>query len=242
MIVFPAIDLRDGKCVRLVQGRKEDMTIYSNDPAGMAIYWADQGAQWLHVVDLDGAFEGRPRNLDKLAAIVKAVDVKVQFGGGMRTLDDVGRALDTGAERVIIGTRAVEDPEFLLFLLNELGPEKVVLGLDAINGMVALEGWEKKSEIGAVEFAQTAARLGATTAIYTDIARDGLLQGPNFVGVERMTEQSGLSIIASGGIAGLDDIRRLKSIGVEGAITGKAIYEGRLQLKEALAAAGEQLC
>lgn len=242
MIVFPAVDLRDGKCVRLVQGRKEDMTVYSNDPVGMAIYWADQGARWLHVVDLDGAFEGRPRNLDKVQAIAQAVDVKIQFGGGMRTLDDVERAMEAGAHRVVIGTRAVEDPEFLLYLLNELGPERIILGLDAIDGMIAVEGWEKKSDIAAVEFAQTAARLGATTAIYTDVARDGLLQGPNFEGIKHMVAESGLSIIASGGIASLDDIKRLHNMGVAGAITGKAIYEGRLELKEALVLAGEQVC
>lgn len=242
MIIFPAVDLRDGKCVRLVQGRKEDMTVYSNDPVGMAIYWADQGASWLHVVDLDGAFEGRPRNLAKVQAIAQAMDINIQFGGGMRTLDDVERALEAGAKRIIIGTRAIEDPEFLLFLLNELGPERIILGLDAIDGMLAIEGWEKKSDIGAVEFAQTAARLGATTAIYTDVARDGLLQGPNFDGIQRMVEESGLKIIASGGIASLDDIKRLNSIGVVGAITGKAIYEGRLDLKQALAVAGEQQC
>jgi len=242
MIVFPAVDLRDGKCVRLVQGRKEDMTVYSNDPMAMAIYWADQGARWLHVVDLDGAFEGRPRNLDKVQAIAQAVDVKIQFGGGMRTLDDIERALQAGVQRVIIGTRAVEDPEFLLYLLNELGPERIILGLDAIDGMVAVEGWEKKSDILAVDFAQTAARLGATTAIYTDVARDGLLQGPNFEGIQCMVQESGLAIIASGGIASLDDIKRLQGMGVAGAITGKAIYEGRLELKAALAIAGGQLC
>ncbi|MGE5381025.1 MAG: HisA/HisF-related TIM barrel protein, partial [Methylocystaceae bacterium] len=186
MIIYPAVDLREGKCVRLVQGRKEDMTVYSNDPVGMAIYWADQGACWLHVVDLDGAFEGHPRNLDTVQAIAQAVDIKIQFGGGMRNLEDVYRALDAGAKRVIIGTRAVEDPDFMLFLLNELGSDKIILGLDAIDGMVAVEGWEKKSSIGVVDFAQTAARMGAATAVYTDVARDGLLRGPNYEGIKRM--------------------------------------------------------
>jgi phosphoribosylformimino-5-aminoimidazole carboxamide ribotide isomerase len=238
MIIFPAIDLRGGNCVRLVQGRKEEMTVYSSDPARMARFFADQGASWLHVVDLDGAFEGLPKNIECLKAITREVDIPVQFGGGLRTLDAVESALEAGASRVVIGTRALEDPDFMLFLLNELGPAKVALGIDARDGMVATSGWQETSKTDAVSLSQTMARMGAEVAVYTDISRDGLLQGPNFEETEKMVRESGMRIVAAGGVTTLEDIRRLAALGVEGAIIGKALYEGKIDLAEVLAAVG----
>lgn len=240
MIIFPAIDLKEGQCVRLVQGRKEDKTVYSNSPAEVARSFEEQGAGYLHVVDLDGAFEGGPRNLQAIAAIAAAIKIPFQVGGGLRTRTDVERLLNLGAERVIIGTRAVRNPVFMEELLNEYGPEKIVLGIDARDGMVALEGWVEKSNLDAFEFGKTMGQVGVGTAIYTDISRDGLLQGPNLAAIEKMVRYSQLKVIASGGVSTAENIRALKELeplGVTGAIVGKAIYEGKISLVQALQAA-----
>ncbi len=240
MLIFPAIDLKEGQCVRLVQGRREDKTVYSNSPGEMARSWEQQGAQYLHVVDLDGAFEGEPRNLQAIAEIAAAIKIPFQVGGGLRTRADVARLLELGASRVIIGTRAVHNPLFMQELLEEYGPERILLGIDAHDGMVAMEGWLEKSTLDAFKFGQTMGHLGVKTAVYTDIARDGLLQGPNLPAIEQMVRSSGLNIIASGGVSTVENITALKELeplGLVGAIVGKALYEGKISLADALAAA-----
>jgi phosphoribosylformimino-5-aminoimidazole carboxamide ribotide isomerase len=240
MIIFPAIDLKDGQCVRLVQGKKENKTVYSDTPGRVAASFEAQGAGYIHVVDLDGAFEGEPRNLEAIADIAAAVHIPFQVGGGLRNRSAVARVLDLGAQRVIIGTRAVQSTGFVQELLAEYGPEKIVVGIDAREGMVAIEGWVEKSSRAALEFGRQMRQLGVTTAIFTDVSRDGLLQGPNLESIAEMARVSGLLIIASGGVASLENIRALKSmedLGVCGAIIGKALYDGKLSLADALAAA-----
>lgn len=240
MIIFPAIDLKDGQCVRLVQGKAENKTVYSSDPASMAQSFQDQGAEWLHIVDLDGAFQGRSGNLATIQQIAARITIPFQVGGGLRQQEDVENLLEMGASRVIIGTRAVTSPDFIEALLLRFGPEKIILGLDAREGMVAIEGWVEKSSLQALDFARQMQRLGVQTAIYTDVSRDGLLQGPNLDAIQQMAELSGLKIIASGGVSTVDDIRQLKemeSLGVSGAIIGKALYDGKIALKDALQAA-----
>ncbi len=240
MIIFPAIDLKEGQCVRLVQGRREDKTVYSNSPGEMARSFEQQGAEYLHVVDLDGAFEGEPRNFQAITEIAGAITIPFQVGGGLRTRADVTRMLDLGASRVIIGTRAVHNPLFMQELLQEYGPERILLGIDAHDGMVAMEGWVEKSTLDAFQFGRTMGHLGVKTAIYTDIARDGLLQGPNLPAIEKMVRHSGLNIIASGGVSTPENIialKELEPLGLVGAIVGKALYEGKISLADALAAA-----
>jgi phosphoribosylformimino-5-aminoimidazole carboxamide ribotide isomerase len=240
MIIYPAIDLKDGQCVRLVQGKKEDKTVYSDTPGRQALAFQEQGAQYLHVVDLDGAFEGGPRNLQAIQAIAAAIKIPFQVGGGLRTRADVERLLDIGASRVIIGTRAVQSPGFMEELLGCFGPEKIVVGIDAREGMVAIEGWVEKSSLRALEFGQSMCQLGIETAVFTDVSRDGLLKGPNLASIEEMVRCSGLRIIASGGVSSAENIKALKEmehLGVSGAIIGKALYEGKISLGAALAAA-----
>lgn len=237
MIIYPAIDLKDGQCVRLVQGRAEDKTVYSDNPGAMAGSWQQQGASWLHVVDLDGAFAGRPVNTPAIRAIAAAINIPFQVGGGLRSREDVAEVLKAGARRVIIGTKAVNSPDFVKSLLDEFSPDRIVLGLDARDGMVAIDGWVATSDLSALEFAHTMKGLGITTAVYTDISRDGLLQGPNLQAIENMARQSGLSIIASGGVSSRENIlalRKLEVCGVNGAIMGKALYDGKITLAEAL--------
>lgn len=239
MIIYPAIDLREGHCVRLIQGRKEKQTIYSDRPEQVAAGFERQGAEYLHIVDLDGAFAGSPQNIEAIAAIAKTIRIPFQVGGGLRSPADVQKLLDLGADRVIIGTRAVQNPDFAADLLQQFGPERIVLGLDARDGMVAVEGWLEKSSLTALDFGRQMKELGMRIAIYTDVSRDGLLQGPNFSGTQRLAQQTGLQIIASGGVSSLDDIHRLSALetdGVVGAIIGKALYEGRIELSQAIAA------
>ncbi len=238
MIIYPAIDLKDGQCVRLVQGKAEEKTVYSDTPAGVAASFQQAGASYLHIVDLDGAFSGSPRNAQAIAAIAAAVDIPFQLGGGLREFEDVERTLKMGAQRAIIGTRAVSSPDFIKKLLDKFGPERIVLGLDARNGQVAIEGWVETTTLAAVDFGLQMKKLGIKTAVFTDVARDGLLKGPNLPSIEEMAGTTGLEIIASGGVSTLDNIKELKLIkGVSGAIIGKALYDGKLNLSEALAAA-----
>lgn len=237
MIIYPAIDLKEGQCVRLVQGRAEDKTVYSQNPAQVARGFEEQGATFLHVVDLDGAFEGRPANLAAIRAIAGAISIPFQVGGGLRTRENVLTLLQAGANRVIIGTRAVKSPKFIAELIEEFGPERIVLGVDARDGMVATEGWVETSTLKATELGRRMMEIGVINAVYTDVSRDGLLQGPNLDSIREMTIGTGLKIIASGGVSSLENIRQLRemeALGVSGAIIGKALYEGKIILSEAL--------
>lgn len=243
MIIYPAIDLKNGQCVRLVQGKKEDATVYSSTPGKVAASFQEQGARWLHVVDLDGAFDGKPGNLAAISEIAASINIPFQVGGGLRRKEDVKRTLEMGANRVIIGTRAVTSPDFVADLISAFGPEKIILGLDAKDGMVAIEGWVEKSSYRAIDFGRAMREIGIETAIYTDVSRDGLLQGPNLIAIEEMARHSGLKIIASGGVSTPENIKALKameSIGVVGAIIGKALYEGKISLGEAISAANQR--
>lgn len=237
MLIYPAIDLKDGQCVRLVQGRAESKVVYSDDPGAMARQFVDAGAEFLHVVDLDGAFEGVSRNGAAIARIAASIDIPFQVGGGIRSFDDVREHIEAGASRVIIGTRALKDPDFITDLLDLYGPGRIVLGIDAHDGLVAVEGWVKKTDMNAVEFGQQMRLLGVELAVYTDISRDGALTGPNFEAIKEMGKMTGLKIIASGGVSSLDDVKRLKTLekyGVNGIIIGKAIYDQRVDLAEAI--------
>lgn len=239
MRIYPAIDLKDGQCVRLVQGRADEKTVYSDAPSGVASSFQDQGAEFLHIVDLDGAFTGSPRNAEAIASIARNITIPFQVGGGLRSIEDVQRTMDLGAARVIIGTRAVKSPDFVSRLLEEFGPERIVLGIDARDGLVAVEGWVKTSTLSAIEFGRSMKSLGIIRCVFTDISRDGLLGGPNIESTEKMALSTGLEIIASGGVSSLENIRDLIKIepsGVTGAIIGKALYDGKLTLKEALRA------
>lgn len=241
MIIFPAIDLKDGQCVRLVQGKVENKTVYSSTPAEVARRLQKQGARWLHIVDLDGAFSGKPANLQAIEAIADAVTIPFQVGGGLRTRQDIERLLQTGASRVIIGTRAVDGPDFIKELLDEFGNEKMVLGLDARDGRVAVQGWVETVELTAIELGCQMKELGMRTAVYTDVSRDGLLAGPNLAATREVALHTGLSVIASGGVSTGYHIRALQDMeadGVVGAIIGKALYDGKITLAEALQAAG----
>lgn len=243
--IFPAIDLRRGRCVRLRQGDPEAETVYSDDPVAMARHWVAQGAMWLHVVNLDGAFTGRvtaggalPINLQRLAEIRQAVDVPIQFGGGLRTLEDIALVLDLGATRVVLGTVAVTNPDLVRAALERFGADRIVVGLDARDGRVATHGWLAVSDVRVEDLGRAMAAAGVRRAVYTDIRRDGMLAGVDVEGAARLAEMTGLRIIASGGVAGLEDIRRLLAVahrGVEGVIVGQALYTGRLDLKKALA-------
>lgn len=244
MIIYPAIDLKDGQCVRLVQGRAEEKTVYSHNPASVARSFQEQGAAFLHVVDLDGAFKGQPANLEAIRAIAGAISIPFQVGGGLRTRENVVSLLEAGANRVIIGTRAVKSPEFIAELMAEFGSGRIVLGIDARDGMVATEGWVETSTLKATELGRRMKELGIMNAVYTDVSRDGLLQGPNLDSIREMALETGLKIIASGGVSSLDNIRQLKDmedLGVSGAIIGKALYEGKIILSEALREANLQM-
>lgn len=239
MIIFPAIDLRKGRCVRLIRGDVRDETVYSENPVDMAKHWAGRGAQWLHVVDLDGALEGQPRNQELIFAIVKAVKIPVQVGGGIRDMETLKKLLDKGVRRCILGTSAAQDEKFLRKAVERYG-DRIVVGVDAKDGYVALRGWVEKSKLKAVDFARKMQDLGVQTIIYTDIAKDGMLQGPNLPATEQMAKALKIPVIASGGVSTLKDVERLRKLegkGVAGAIVGKAIYSGALELKATIAAA-----
>jgi phosphoribosylformimino-5-aminoimidazole carboxamide ribotide isomerase len=237
MVLFPAIDLKGGRCVRLEQGKPEREKAYSDDPASIAREWVRQGAQWLHVVDLDGALSTEPQNLASLRAIRAAVDIPIQFGGGNRTIDIVSTVIGIGIDRVVLGTAALQSAEFLKKACQRFA-RKIAVGIDARGGKVAIKGWREATDVDAAEFAQKAAEAGADLIIYTDIARDGMLTGPNLHALKHMAEHSSLPIIASGGISSLDDIRAVAQVAPEritGMIIGKALYEGNFSLEEALA-------
>jgi phosphoribosylformimino-5-aminoimidazole carboxamide ribotide isomerase len=247
--IYPAIDLRRGQVVRLRQGDPAAQTTYGDDPAATARAWAAQGAEWLHVVNLDGAFTAQPLlptageggmgvNLQRLAEIRAAVDLPIQFGGGLRDVADIASALELGATRVVLGTAAVRHPEVVAQAIARFGAARIVVGLDARNGWVATHGWRETSALDVLTVARRMRDLGAPRIVYTDIARDGTLTGVNLDATVALARSSGLEVIASGGVAGLDDIRRLaahRADGVAGVIVGQALYTGAVSLSEAIA-------
>ena len=238
MRIYPAIDIKDGNCVRLLQGRFSDMTVYGSSPADMAQKWESLGGEYIHVVDLDGALEGHGVNAEVIEDICKFVSVPVQTGGGIRTMEDIEAKLACGIERVIIGTKAVADADFVKKAVEKYG-DKIVIGIDAKDGMVAVEGWEKTSDFTAVEFAKKMTALGVRTIVYTDIATDGTLKGPNVEAMREMAAAVDADVIASGGIGSLEHILSLKDTGVEGVIVGRALYTGAVDLAEAVKACRE---
>ena len=236
MLLIPAIDLKEGKCVRLRQGRMEDDTVFSDDPVAVAGRWVEAGARRLHLVDLDGAFAGKPRNAEVIHAIVQAYpNVPVQIGGGIRDEDTIQAYLEAGVEYVIIGTKAVSEPHFVRDVAIEF-PGHIIVGLDAKDGKVAIDGWSKLSRHDVVDLAKKFEALGVSAIIYTDISRDGMMQGVNVEATANLARAIKIPVIASGGITNMDDIRALGEVaheGIMGAITGRAIYEGTLDFAEA---------
>ena len=231
MIVIPAIDLRDGRCVRLLQGDFARETVYGDDPVAMARRWQDAGAAILHVVDLDGARAGRPVQAPIIAAIVAALTIPVQIGGGLRTLDDIAGAFANGVARVVLGTAALENRELLAAALARWGPDRIVLGLDARDGLVAIRAWQETSGVRATDLARDLAPLGLRRVVYTDIGRDGTLHEPNYDALREIAAVAGLAVIASGGVARREHLAALAAIpGVESAIVGRAIYTGDVTL------------
>lgn len=236
-LIIPAIDLKDGKCVRLKQGRMEDDTVFSDDPVAMADRWVKEGARRLHLVDLNGAFDGVPVHKDVVTAIAKAYpDLPIQLGGGVRSLDTIRHYLEAGLSYIIIGTKAVEQPEFVEQACREFAGH-IIVGIDAKDGMVATHGWANVTDVKAVDLAKRFADAGVSSIVYTDIARDGMMQGVNVAQTVNLAKYSGLPVIASGGVTDLQDIENLKPYSeyLAGIITGRAIYEGTLDIAAAQA-------
>jgi phosphoribosylformimino-5-aminoimidazole carboxamide ribotide isomerase len=234
MLLFPAIDIKNGQCVRLRQGSFQDVLVYSDVPLKIAKQWEAAGASFIHIVDLDGALLGHSVNDDVIREIVSEVKIPVQVGGGIRTVKDIENKLNLGVERVIIGTKAVKDPAFIKEVVSTFGSRRIVIGIDAKDGMVAIEGWEKISSYQAVTLALEMKKYGVKTIVYTDISKDGMLQGPNTSHTKELVEATGLNIIASGGVSSLKDLESLEEINVYGAIIGKALYENHIDLKKAI--------
>ncbi len=234
-LIYPAVDLKGGNVVRLQQGRADAETVYSNDPAAVARRWACDGARWLHVVDLDGAFTGEPRNWDNVRAILEAVQIPVQLGGGLRTREQVASALAMGVTRVVVGTKACESPEFVRALVKEFG-NRIAVGVDARDGFVAVKGWVEKTRWTAVEFAQRIGQIGVGTIVFTDVSTDGMLRGPNVTAISEICAAVQCDVLASGGVSQTEDVSRLKVVSFEhpnlvGVIIGKALYDGRVTLR-----------
>jgi len=237
MILFPAIDLKDGQCVRLVQGDMDRATVFSDTPAEQAKVFESQGFDWLHLVDLNGAFEGKPVNGDAVEAILKTVSLPAQLGGGIRSMQQIEAWLDKGIARVILGTAALRDPQ-LVIEACKTWPGKIAVGVDAKDGYVAVEGWAEVSDITALDLAKRFENAGVAALIYTDISRDGAMQGMNVAGTADLANSVGIPVIASGGVTNIDDLHALKAAnapGIIGVISGRAIYDGRLDPAEALA-------
>ncbi len=233
MIIYPAIDIKDGKCVRLVQGKFDSVTTYSDEPFTMALKWASCGAEYLHVVDLDGARTGRPINHELIGKISSSIDIPVQIGGGIRSFETIEDLFNRGVSRVILGTSVVKNPELVEKALRKF-KNKIAIGIDAKGGKVSVDGWEKNSDVDALELAKKVESIGAVTIIYTDISRDGMLKGPNLFAMERMATSVGIDVIASGGVGCLEDVKNLKETGVFGVIIGKALYTGNVDLTQAI--------
>ncbi|GAA0431302.1 1-(5-phosphoribosyl)-5-[(5-phosphoribosylamino) me thylideneamino]imidazole-4-carboxamide isomerase [Lentibacillus halophilus] len=230
MILFPAIDIRNGKCVRLIQGDYEQENVYSDSPADMAKQWEKQQADYLHIVDLDGAKTGTAANTETIRDIVQTVRIPVQIGGGIRSIDMIKAYLSAGADRVILGTAAISDKAFLKEAVAQYG-EKIAVSIDARHGYVAIDGWTETSDIEAADLVQELEAIGVHTIIYTDILKDGMLKGPNFAELDAINRASAIRVIASGGVSSKDDVDRLKSMNLYGAIIGKALYDGTLSFQ-----------
>lgn len=231
MVIYPAIDIKDGKCVMLSQGEFDREKIYYEDPRQVAKMWEKKGAQILHIIDLDGALVGRAKNLSIIEGIIGAIDIPIQLGGGIRDLRALDNLINIGVDRVILGTKALENREDLKRAVDNYG-DRIVVAIDARDGYVAIKGWTQTSQIPALDFALEMEDVGVETIIYTDIARDGMLRGPNFEAIEQMKRHVNINLIASGGVSTVGDVERLRQIGVEGAIIGKALYEGKINLED----------
>jgi len=236
MIILPAIDIRDGKVVRLLQGKFQEMTVYSDNPISVAREWVVNGAKLIHVVDLDGALTGEVKNLQVIKKIVKDIEIPVQVGGGIRSKETIINLFDIGVDRVVLGTKAIEDKEFLKEVIDTHG-QKIAVGIDSSHGMVFKKGWTSPAMLKPVDLAKQLQAQGVTNIIYTDISRDGTLKGPDIEGIKSFLEAVDISVFVSGGISCLDDIKSLKTLekdGLSGVIVGKALYEGKMILREAI--------
>ena len=241
MIIIPAVDIKKGRCVRLFQGRMDKETVFSDDPAAMAKRWEDEGAEIIHVIDLDGAIKKSPQNLNSISNIIDSVNAHIQVGGGIRDKKTVGLLLDLGAERVIIGTEAIKNPNFVKEACKAF-PGRIIVGIDARNGFVAIEGWTKTTKTKAVDLAKQFEDCGVAVINFTDIHRDGMQTGPNIDETRLLAEAVSIPVVASGGVSTIEDIKNLlplKEVGVVGIITGRALYSGSMKLKEAIEIAKE---
>lgn len=237
MIIIPAVDIKDGKCVRLFQGRMDAETVFSNEPVEMAKRWEDEGAEMIHVIDLDGAFEKHPKNLNAISKIIQTVAVPVQVGGGIRNMNTIRMFIDLGVKRVIIGTEAIKNPD-MVKTASKAFPEQIVVGIDARNGLVAIDGWTETTRMLAIDLAKQFENCGVAAINFTDIHRDGMQTGPNIDETRSLAKAVSIPVVASGGVSTLADIKDLlplQEVGVVGVITGRALYDGNLSLKEAIA-------
>lgn len=240
MLVIPAVDIKDGRCVRLLQGRMDHMVVYSERPELMAKKWKEEGAEWIHVVDLDGAVDGKPRNMDVVKHILKEVRGPVEIGGGIRDIPTIEAYLGMGVDRVVLGTVAQREPSLVEEACRRF-PGRIAVSIDAKDGFVAIKGWRELTEEKAIDLARRFEGMGVSVIIYTDISRDGTLEGPNVEAIEAMADILSIPLIASGGVSSLEDIKKLREIGkLEGVIVGKALYSGAFTLKEAINAAGSK--
>ncbi|MBV9673362.1 MAG: 1-(5-phosphoribosyl)-5-[(5-phosphoribosylamino)methylideneamino]imidazole-4-carboxamide isomerase [Verrucomicrobia bacterium] len=238
MIILPAVDLLDGQVVRLRQGKLEEKTVYPDPPLVIAKRWEEEGGTYLHVIDLNAAFTGRTANIETIKALVRAIDIPVQVGGGVRSIETARKLIEGGASRIVIGTQAVQEPEFLGQLVNLFGGDKIVVSVDTKEGKIAVKGWTEVTSIGVLDFTQKVEDAGVETIVFTDIATDGALTGPNFEELQSILEITECQVIASGGVASIQHIQQLAMLpGLYGAIIGKALYDGSLDLSEAVATA-----
>lgn len=233
MIIFPAIDIKDGNCVRLKQGKFEDMDVYFDNPVEVAKTWEAKGAEFIHIVDLDGAKDGKSKNFEIISEIARVVNIPIQVGGGIRTREAVQTLLDAGVNRVILGTAAVNEKELLKSLVDEFG-KQIVVSIDAKDGIVAIDGWVNLSSLNSVDFVKELEEIGVQTIVYTDIAKDGMMEGPNFEIYRELMEKNSIDIIASGGVSTLEDVAKLSEMEMYGAIIGKALYIENIKLEDAL--------
>lgn len=232
MQIIPAVDIKNGKCVRLTQGKPDTAVVYEEDPVKAALHWQDEGAKYLHIVDLDGAFQGEVVNFDTIERILSSINIPAEAGGGIRTLNSIRKYIDIGVDRVVLGTQVVTSPEYLEKSL-ELYGNKIAVAIDASSGRVVIQGWTKETDTFAIDLAKKVKNAGVNTIIYTDTTTDGTLKGPNFKGIEEFVKAIKTNVIISGGISSIEDVKRLKMLeGVTGVIIGKALYTGKIKLAE----------